>query len=832
MAQPKILYGIDLGTTNSAIAKFTAGMAVIQKSPIGGDTTPSCVTVSGRGRLTVGQRAYQQLSKDYQLAYTREGYKINSFIEFKRVMGTDEKIHCDNLNKDFTPEELSAEVLKELRKYVLDDDVKSAVITVPAMFDNNQKDATKRAAKLAGLDYFELIQEPVAASIAYGLESKVKDGYWLVFDFGGGTFDVALMKIEDGIMKPIDTAGNNHLGGKDIDAAIVDEIIIPYLEQNYSISSILESRGSVFKQMWKPKAEEAKIALSGNNSYYLETELGDDFGVDDNGEPLELSIEMTQDSLESIAAPIYQKAVDITKQLLEKNHLDGNQLSALILVGGPTHSPIIRRMLRDQITENVDTSIDPMTCVACGAAMYASTLSVPEHIVEANRDTSKIQLAIDVKSTSVEQVEYASIKLLTDKCDHYKEDHILVELVRSDGGFNSGKISIDTIGDVIDLPLLESRTNVFAVRCYNDSGDLLECEPNEITVIQGIDGIGDAIMPMDLGIGVSNDIGDEVFKRVEGCEKNQLLPANGQILGLITPKDIRPGIESDYIRISLYQLDEYAAGIKAIYCNHLYDLIFTGDDIPALLPMGSEINIRLHADKSGTVDKFVVNIPYLDIDIDITERMTGSTKGRMSDSFFKNEVKALKKKAKETGNPDYLSQLLELEKEFASNSDDRDRMDKAVADLKRIGKSIDSDYASGEWERTEKELRRMYNELKQDNDKYGNADTTKLVEALHAEADKAINSKDISYAKEIREQMWVLDYKIAEVDYYIAWIVRWNKNFDSHDWTDRQRARQLVNKGLEIISDKPTADSLRPIANELNRLLPISQRPNDILTQR
>lgn len=832
MAQPKILYGIDLGTTNSAIAKYTAGTAVIQKSSIGGDTTPSCVTVSGRGRLSVGQRAYQQLSKDYQLAYTREDYKINSFIEFKRVMGTDEKIYCANLDKSFTPEELSAEVLKELRKYVLNDEVKSAVITVPAMFDNNQKDATKRAAKLAGFDYFELIQEPVAASIAYGLESKIKDGYWLVFDFGGGTFDAALMKIDDGIMKPIDTAGNNHLGGKDIDSAIVDEIIIPYLEENYSIEGILKSRSSVFKQMWKPKAEEAKIALSSNNSYFLETELGDDFGVDDNGEPLELSIDITQDTLERIAAPIYQKAVDITKQLLDKNNLEGNQLSALILVGGPTHSPIIRRMLREQVTENVDTSIDPMTCVACGAAMYASTLSVPEHIVEANRDTSKIQLAIDVKSTSVEPVEYASIKLLADKCDNYKEDHILVELVRADGGFSSGKISIDTIGDIIDLPLLESRTNVFSVRCYNDSGDLLECEPNELSVIQGIDGIGDAIMPMDLGIGVSNDIGDEIFKRVDGCEKNQLLPASGQILGLITPKDIRPGVESDYIRISLYQLDDYAPGIKAIYSNHLYDLVFTGDDIPALLPMGSEINIRLHADKSGTVDKFIVNIPYLDLDIDITDRMTGNTKGRMSDSFFKNEIKSLKKKASETGNPDYLTQLLDLEREYANNSGDRDRMDKTVADLKRIGKAIDSDYASGEWERTEKELRRMYNELKQDNDKYGNPETTKLVEALYAEADKAIKAKDISYAKEIREQMWALDYKIAEVDYYIAWIVRWNKNFDSHDWSDRSRARQLVNKGLTIISDKPTAEALRPIAGELNRLLPISQRPNDILTQR
>ena len=290
MAHSKVLYGIDLGTTNSAIAKFSAGTAHIQKNSFGSDTTPSCVTVSGKGRISVGQRAYQQLSRDYQLAYTRDDYKINSFIEFKRLMGTDEKIYCPNLDKEFSPEELSAEVLKELRKYFLDDDVKSAVITVPAMFDNNQKDATKRAAKLAGFDYFELIQEPVAASIAYGLESKIKDGYWLVFDFGGGTFDAALMKLDDGIMKPIDTAGNNHLGGKDIDAAIVDSIIIPYLEEHYSIDETLARRGTAFKQMWKPKAEEAKIALSSNRSYIIETELGDDYGEDDHGEPFELNI--------------------------------------------------------------------------------------------------------------------------------------------------------------------------------------------------------------------------------------------------------------------------------------------------------------------------------------------------------------------------------------------------------------------------------------------------------------------------------------------------------------------------------------------------------------
>lgn len=236
MANNKIIYGIDLGTTNSAIAKFENGQAVIKKSSVQGDTTPSCVYITPKGRYIVGQRAYNQLSKDLALKSTVPNYESNTYIEFKRIMGTDETVHSSNLEKmgleaNITPENLSAQVLSTLRSYFIDEDVKEAVITVPALFNNNQKDATKKAAELAGFDHFELIQEPVAASIAYGLNSTMKNAYWLVFDFGGGTFDAALMKIEDGIMKAVDTAGNNHLGGKDIDAAFVEQIILPYLSE-------------------------------------------------------------------------------------------------------------------------------------------------------------------------------------------------------------------------------------------------------------------------------------------------------------------------------------------------------------------------------------------------------------------------------------------------------------------------------------------------------------------------------------------------------------------------------------------------------------------------
>ena len=201
MTNNKIIYGIDLGTTNSAIARFENGQAVIKKSPVQGDTTPSCVTVNPKGRMLVGAKAYSQLGKDWALSFVKEGYQRNTFVEFKRIMGTDETLYSYNLEKSgqspyLTPEQLSSEVLKTLRSYVLDDEVKEAVITVPALFNNNQKDATKRAAEMAGFDHYELIQEPVAASVAYGLASKMKNAYWLVFDFGGGTFDAALMHIE------------------------------------------------------------------------------------------------------------------------------------------------------------------------------------------------------------------------------------------------------------------------------------------------------------------------------------------------------------------------------------------------------------------------------------------------------------------------------------------------------------------------------------------------------------------------------------------------------------------------------------------------------------
>lgn len=237
----KIDYGIDLGTTNSAIARMEDGEAVIIKSDDNQmDTTSSIVSFNKKQTIFVGLSAKNALEREAASNFrNRKQIEPNGYQEFKRTMGTDHQYASSNMHRTYSSEELSAEVLKKLKGYIRDEEIISAVITVPAMFRQSQLDATQRAAELAGFNYCELLQEPIAASIAYGMKANNANGYWLVFDFGGGTFDAALMHVEEGIMKVVDTEGDNHLGGKNLDNAIVDQLLIPELEKQCELNDTL-----------------------------------------------------------------------------------------------------------------------------------------------------------------------------------------------------------------------------------------------------------------------------------------------------------------------------------------------------------------------------------------------------------------------------------------------------------------------------------------------------------------------------------------------------------------------------------------------------------------
>lgn len=821
MKRLKIDYGIDLGTTNSAICRMDKGEVSIIKSDTRKDTMPSCVSFTKRQTVKAGDSAFNDLKSDKRRASKAwKSSESNVYVEFKRKMGTDEKYKSSFMNRYYSAEELSAEVLKTLRSFVLDDEVPAVVITVPAKFNQNQKDATMRAAKLAGFQHCELLQEPIAASMAYGLTGAEKDGLWLVFDFGGGTFDAALVKTEDGIMQVFDTEGNNYLGGKNLDEAIVDQIILPYLQDNFVIDDILadEDKKLVLREAMKTYAEEVKNQLSFKASEDIISNLGD-LGCDDEGTELELDLTVTQGQLKTVIAPIFQKAVDICHELLERNNLTGNQLSKIILVGGPTHSPVIRQMLAEQISPNVDTSVDPMTVVASGAALYASTI---DSKIEVKKEIGTVYLNVGYEATSVETTEFVTVKL--DKSQSAEFENVMIELTRGDKAWSSGKKSIDDAGDVIDVALLEGKSNAFTIAAYDMSGNPIPCFPNEITIIQGTV-VGKAPLAYNVGIEVWDDEkGMGIFAPFKGLEKNKPLPAIGTRNGLKTSSALKPGCATDVIRVPLYEADMYEKDAKerASYFNLTYMIEITGEMVPQLIPADSEVDLTLKCEDSG----WVLSAYFPAIDFTAEVNVPRETTQSVSEEFLREEIakgkSTIHKLQRENCDTEEVRSELESVEAELNNGSEKHQVLKSLRDALR---KIDKCDSSSEWDRVEKNLRREFKLLEDVNGKYGNQKTTQDVEEMRKQVDGVIKSKNVQMGKELADAIGMMSFQLARIEFYVAWLQNWNRNFNLTNWTNPTRARQLVNQGMALLSTAPTADDLQPIIGQIIQLIPSDERP-------
>lgn len=828
MARVKIDYGIDLGTTNSAICRMEKGEPVVIQVDVTRNIMPSCVSINKKGSIRCGETAYNQMKQDKRRA-TKSWHQEDSttYIEFKRTMGTDKIYHyvnetIPNLNRDFISEKLSSEVLKTLKSFVTDETITSVVITVPAKFTVNQKTATMEAAKMAGFKRCELLQEPIAASMAYGLSADEKNGLWMVFDFGGGTFDAALLKVEDGIMQVFDTEGDNYLGGKNLDYAIVDEIIIPYLKENYSINDILadEDKKQVLRDAMKTYAEEAKNQLSFKDHEDIISNLGD-LGEDEDGEEIELDLTITQAEAFNVMRPYFQKALDICKNLLQRNHLSGSQINKLILVGGPTHNPLIRQMLKEQITPNVDTSIDPMTAVATGAALYASTLDAEISDDEIQIGTVKLELGYE--STSVETSEWVSVKL----ANGASLSKVWVEFVRSDKAWSSGKTEVDSTGNVIEANLLEGKPNSFSVIAYDDKGNSIPCFPSEITIIQGTK-VGAAPLPFNIGIAIWDENKKRgIFKVAKGLEKNKPLPAVGVINDLKTTAQLRPGIETDILTIPIYQVDglgEEAEGKTASLYEHVADVVVTGDDVDSLITVDSAVDLTLKADSS---EQMKLEVHFLATDITVDKVLDTRKKQSASDNEIKkglDEAQASINRLEMEGvsTSELQNKLRDVKNEFANSSEKK----AVLEDLKKVLRDIENLDSNTEWQRLEKELREEFDRLEKAQQDLGNNKTAQLVEQLRIQTDKVIREKDVRIGREILEQISSLFVHLTMVYQCMGLIQDCHRRFGDIRWKDSSRARQLINKGLEEMNGQPTVEKLHPIVCSLIDLMPDEEAAN------
>ena len=350
------IIGIDLGTTNSCVAVFEGGEPIVIPNPEGARTTPSVVAFSKTGERMVGQVAKRQ-------AITNPDRTV---ISIKREMGTSFKTTIDG--KNYTPQEISAMILQKLKsdaEAYLGTSVTQAVITVPAYFSDAQRQATKDAGKIAGLEVLRIINEPTAAALAYGMD-KENDQKIMVFDLGGGTFDVSLLEISDGVFEVLATAGNNRLGGDDFDQRVIDWMVDRFKAEN----GVDLRNDKMVMQRLKEAAEKAKIELSGMSS----TNINLPFITATAAGPLHFDATLTRAEFEKITADLVEATMAPTRQVLSDAGISASQVDKVLLVGGSTRIPAVQEAVKKNLGKEPFKGINPDECVALGAAIQGGVL--------------------------------------------------------------------------------------------------------------------------------------------------------------------------------------------------------------------------------------------------------------------------------------------------------------------------------------------------------------------------------------------------------------------------------------------------------------------------
>ncbi len=617
--------GIDLGTTNSclAIPNDDHGFEIIENQADRMSVTPSAVLINGKGRMLIGQRAYNS-QKVEDLA-----------IQFKRQMGLDKTIHFASAGIDKMPEELSSEILKQLRadgENRLNRPIKNVVITVPAAFKTLQSEATNKAGKLAGFENIILLQEPIAAAVAYGAKPDSKDKHWMVFDYGGGTLDVAIISTQDNRLTVENSEGDNYFGGSDIDRTLFREIVVKKLkEAGYHVDRLFDESTSSGKSLARKiqlDCENCKIELSSKDSAILEI-----FDIDDDdGEPIEFECEITRAELESLIGDTIERSIVIAKKALTGASVNASRLDKILLVGGSTFIPLVRRRLSEEFGVELDSSLNPMTVVAAGAAIYASTsvIDVEEEVELTNANNAIVNLTYDPisseetvnvigKVVNIKDVDIAKVKI---DCA-IKKDF-------SGVCWTSGWLELlDQHTGIFDVDVLlqKGALNHFRVSASDKNGREIVIENPYFEIKHNENVLKTSAPPVTMSIGVQikdSKTGYDILYHV--IKKNSPLPAQNDRTFRLS-RDIDPAVD-DCITIKIWEGENtqnpeanFPAGAITVKSSAMDRMIPKGTEIELTIVADENRNIRV----SGYIPDFDFIIPEetlrTEAKVDLTERM-------------------------------------------------------------------------------------------------------------------------------------------------------------------------------------------------------------------
>lgn len=819
MTTRHIQIGIDLGTTNSEIAINNGNSVEVIKNDLDDEYTPSVFGINRSKIRIVGKKAYEQLFR-----FATKDELVNNRAEVKRIMGTAEKVRFERTGEELSPEEISAEILKSLKESVLkkypEFSTVAAVITIPAYFSVVQAEATKRSGNLAGFEHVVLLQEPIAAAIGYGF-MNAKNENWLVYDLGGGTFDVALVSAKDGNLTVVAQNGDNFLGGKDFDKLVIEKILIPKIQAEFNCPDI-EADAVTFSKL-KNFAEVAKIELSSREKTNIQVE---NIGNDESGKEIYLSIDLTRKEFEKLIKHSIDRTIKLAQDTIKESGIKQASIDKIILVGGPTRIPYLRERLENELKIQVDSSVDPLTIVARGACIFGVSQQVPDAFIKKNTGESKgekgLTLHFDSLTSDIETTVSGIIEELRDT-----EDDFYIQIQNQSGTYSGTRVKVKH-GKFFDtIRLDENKTNVFWIYLFDGKGNAVPVDPDSFTIIHGLS-ISGAPIPHSIGVGVvrkdpKTGLVSETFDKF--FSKNSILPLK-ETKTFKTLRKLKKGDKENVLPVNVYEGESERQDRN----NRICALKITGENIPYDLPEGTPIDITLEYDESRQV-KVNAYIPSIDLMVDARATLHAEDLDVDQMRMELETQRARIENAKENCSPE---EKRNLENSYVAVSDSLERADgdedekrKANKHLKDIKIHLDAIERDKEMPQLIREFKSGLSKAENAINEIGNKEEEHqhrdIYEALKTEGEGAIEDEDKYLLARVNEQIDDLKTRIvfsnpAAWAYLFEKIVSENKEFISH-----KEAEYYINKGRRAIEMEDT-EELKRCVRGLMLLLPPAEQ--------
>lgn len=825
MKNDTIQIGIDLGTTNSEIAINENGSVRIVKNIFGDEYTPSVFGIDKAKNKIVGKRAYEHLYKD-----SSEDEFNNNKAEIKRLMGTSDTIHFERANLDLSPEQISAEILKSLRGDVLrkypDFQANAAVITVPAAFSVLQSEATKRAGNLAGFKHVVLLQEPIAAAVSCGFGKNTNEN-WLIYDLGGGTFDVAVIAAKDGILSVLGHTGDNFLGGKNFDWEIVDKVIVPQILKVHSLNNFNRANtelSGVFAKL-KYFAENAKIELSQNTTTSIEV---DGIGEDANGKEIYLCFDFTRKDLEKLIKPFIDRTIELSKTAILEAGIKHTSISKIVLVGGPTQIPYIKSRLETDLKIPINTSVDPLTIVAEGACLFASGQKIPKDIlgtetVAIKAGTQKLDLDYASLTSDTEEIVTGILSGLADST----EEHYIQ--IQSDSGTYSGpKVKLKN-GKFLDTVSVDAnKLNQYWIYLFDKTGNSIPLSPDSFSITHGLSVSG---MPLPHSISVAIARKDHVAGAVTNVCDTVVMKG--------TPLPIHKSIDGVYKTArKLKKGEEASLGIKVLEGESeipdrntfLTELGLKGTDLPYDLPEHTPIDLTFDMNESRELS-VTAYIPLIDMTLEARLQLHDEKIDVDSLEADLAAQVARAKRVSESCSPEEnkkLSNTIQSTKTSIANAhideDEKRKANKQIKDLKteldKVEKDKEMPQLITEFNERAEHVEKIVNEYADEKSKKENLEQ---LTRIKAEGQTAIANSDKHLLTRINEQLEELATK-AIFSNPATWVYQFNKlKAKPAAFTDKREAAYYIEKGEKAIEDSDVDELKRCVRNLIN-LLPDTEQ--------